>query len=295
MRSKFLFTLLVPLLVVGCNNPDSPKDNKKIDYISVSTQPTTLSYAEGDYFDPTGLELAITYTNKDVDTVSYASEPASFTFLPSLTTKLEASDTQVQVTYKSKFTYIQITVTEEEKEVFTVDFTTAKTQQGTTPTTGDTDKTNFIDILNTYYFTDENVSLSSVEGEWMQIQTDEKKIFITETRSVDQLLILGSRTKDVDMTFKFNNPIYSISFVCEAYSKYIAYSDSYSVDHDTYLKVNGDKRDIAGHQASDVDETQTLKYVVQSDTVTIECPNDYVGEKSTNRIYVYQIIIEYSL
>ena len=174
----------------------------------------------------------------------------------------------------------------------TVDFTQTHTIVDEVPTTGDTKSTNFVNTLKNYYFTDENIALSSIDGGYLQINVNFQ---VTETRTYGQLLFLGGRRDAVDFTFTFVNTIKSVTFVCEPYSKYIPHTSAYNNDLPTYLKVNDVKKDIAPHSQEDKDERTQLKYTVNSKTMHLEAPNENPDNELTqgNRILVYQMMLEY--
>ena len=72
---------------------------KTVSSISISAAPTKVSYYVGQTFDPTGLELDVTYSDDSHETIAYASHSADFSFNPSLSTALTADDHAVEVTY----------------------------------------------------------------------------------------------------------------------------------------------------------------------------------------------------
>ena len=300
MKSKFLFTLFIPLLVVGCGNSNPKPSDPKIDSLRVLTNPTKLEYTEGDCFDPTGLVLEAVYDNKVVNEVDYERFGNDFIFEPSLTTPLTTENTSVKVTYVGLYTFVEITVSEAQQEsTFTADFTKSITEKDGISHTGDSSAggiNNFITALQTYYFNSEDIELTNLSGEYLQINTGDKggPYQVTETRSYNQILFLGSKKKDVNCRLTFSKTIKAIEFKYEAYCKYIEYSSSYFADNDTYLKVNNEKVDITAHSLSDVDESTTHKFVVNSNTIDIICPNNNPGSESKgNRILVQQITLYY--
>ena len=174
----------------------------------------------------------------------------------------------------------------------TVDFTVPHEKVDNVPSTGDSTNSKFLTILNKYYFTNTNVTIESISGTYININAG---FSVTETRSYPQMLMIGSRNNEADFTFNFVNTIKSVTFVCEAYCKYVSYNSTYNVDYATYLTVNGEKKDIAIHAASDVNETQNLKYTVNSKQVRLQAPNTNTGGEDTkaNRIIVYQMVFEF--
>lgn len=79
--------------------------------IAVKTNPQKTSYYAGETFDPTGLELELTYAASTTYTVTYSeSNKNDFTF--SVSDNLTAADTKVTVTYKTFTADIPITVTQ---------------------------------------------------------------------------------------------------------------------------------------------------------------------------------------
>ncbi len=83
---------------------------KTLSSISVNTAPTKIAYETGDYFDPTGLVITRTYSDKSSDTYSYANHTSEFTFNPTTSTALTTSHTSVTITYGGKSTSQAITV-----------------------------------------------------------------------------------------------------------------------------------------------------------------------------------------
>ena len=84
--------------------------NFTITGIAVKTNPQKTSYYAGETFDPTGLELELTYADSTTDTVTYSeSNKNDFTF--SVSDNLTAADTKVTVTYKTFTADFPITVT----------------------------------------------------------------------------------------------------------------------------------------------------------------------------------------
>ena len=294
MHHKLLFFLVIPLLAVGCNGSEGkPKDDKGYKYISVHQNPDKVEYIVGEYFDPTGLILTATNKKDEQSHIEYAGNEDLFTFSPSLTTKLKVEDTKVTVTFEKLTTEVTIKVEEEVLNKFTVDFNTVHQQEGTVKPVGQTGDEAAMEKLlatfNTYYFTDEDIAVSSISGGYLQIQN----IDITASRLAVQTMILTSRSNDLDFTFTFSTKIKKVTFVCEAYCKYISYTSTYNVDHDTSLTVNGTKKNISTHTASDVDETQNLTYSVNNKSIRMVVPNEYVGDTAVQRLMLHQMILEY--
>lgn len=82
--------------------------------IKVVSQPKKTSYYVGEKFDPTGLELSLTYSNGVTENVTYDDTTMdSFTFSPSPDDVLETPGSQkVTVTYGEKTAELTITVTD---------------------------------------------------------------------------------------------------------------------------------------------------------------------------------------
>lgn len=78
--------------------------------ITVATAPTTLTYTEGDFFDPTGLVINANYDNSTSTAVDYAAHSSEFSFSPSLTTALATTDTKVTITWGEQSVDQTITV-----------------------------------------------------------------------------------------------------------------------------------------------------------------------------------------
>lgn len=92
-------------------NP-SGESEATLESIAVKTAPSTTSYTEGDYFDPTGLVITATYDDSSTEDVAYSGNEANFSFSPSLSTALTTGDTSVTITYSGKSCSQSITVEE---------------------------------------------------------------------------------------------------------------------------------------------------------------------------------------
>lgn len=291
MKRSYFF-LALPLLFTACSNNSSTPPAVVISSVTVVSSPTKATYTVGEYFEPSGLAVKVTKSDESNYTVSYLENEEDFSFSPSLATALTSDIDNITGTYEGFNFSIPVSVSDSTSK-FTADFTTLRTETGGVKTTGDTKSTNFITTLQTYYFNSSEFSLTAIEGGYVQIKTDEKKIYVTETRPYDQLVYLTGRNNECDFTLTFNKTIKSVTFVCEAYSKYISYNATQNVDYDTYLKVNDVKRDIPAHSVGDIDETQELKYTVNSSSIRIEVPNEHIDDTKNNRIIVYQMILEF--
>ena len=286
-KSSLLFCTLL-LGLTGCGG--STGENQLV-AISINTEPTKKEYTEGEFLDPEGLIINAIRTNDTIQ-VAYDGNEDKFTFEPSLDTELTLDDNIVTITYEEKIAFLTITINQA-IDSFTADFTVKHTKAEDIPTQGNSDTQDMKSILNSYYFNESAAQIRESSGGFYQIN---EGFNITKTRSYPQVMTLGSKKQNVDLTLQFTTSIIDITFVCEPYSKYIAYSDTQNVDYATYLEVNGVKKEIDPHTASDVDETQTLKFTVNDDTVTIKCPNTNTGGSDTqaNRILVYKITITFA-
>ena len=103
--------------------------------ISVSTAPTKTTYTAGEYFDPTGLVIARTYSDSSSDTYTYANHTSDFTFNPTTSTALTTSNVSVTITYGGKSCSQPITVNTQAKTLSSIAVSTAPTK--TTYTAGE--------------------------------------------------------------------------------------------------------------------------------------------------------------
>ena len=78
--------------------------------IAVKTAPTTTTYTAGDYFNPAGLVITLTYSDSSTVDVAYSGHESDFTFDPALDEALTTGDTEVTITYGGKDTTQAITV-----------------------------------------------------------------------------------------------------------------------------------------------------------------------------------------
>ena len=72
--------------------------------------PLELSYTEGEKFDPTGLTVALDYSDGSRELLDYKGSESWFSFSPSLDAPLKASDKSVTIGYGGKTTTQMITV-----------------------------------------------------------------------------------------------------------------------------------------------------------------------------------------
>lgn len=294
MKRSYFTLLVLPLLFTSCSNsPSTPPVT--ITGVSLLNSPTKAEYTVGECFAPSGLSVKVSKSDSSSYNVSYLGNEDDFSFSPSLTTPLTEEIVNVVGTYENKEFLIPVIVSVATQKV-TMDFTVTHSIDETgIKTQGNTDKpVNLAETINHYYIDSEDISISNISGEYFQIQNGWN---VTPSRNVEQMLLLGSRSYDVDATLTFSTAVKSITFVCEAYSKYVSseYYTNHNVDYDTYLEVNGTKNDILAHQKEDVDETQTLKYLVNSTDVHIVCPQPNPDDPNSmaKRIMVYQMILEF--
>lgn len=78
--------------------------------IEVYTAPKKLTYQEGETFDPKGLVMTLTYSGQAEWVVGYKGNESLFSFSPSLSEPLKASDKKVTVTYGEMSVQQDITV-----------------------------------------------------------------------------------------------------------------------------------------------------------------------------------------
>ena len=95
------------IVAVTVNVPPAPS----IDSISMSSLPRKTSYESGEYLNPDGLAIKITYDDGSTSVVEYNNTSKNnFSFNPSLNTRLTLSVSFVKVTYGGKSTSFKISV-----------------------------------------------------------------------------------------------------------------------------------------------------------------------------------------
>lgn len=94
--------------------------SKTLSSITVKTDPSKVTYTEGDKFDPTGLVITKNYSDGSTEDWTYASHESDFTFSPSTSTALTTSNKSVTITVGGKSTTQSITVNAKPK--YTVTF-----------------------------------------------------------------------------------------------------------------------------------------------------------------------------
>jgi len=87
------------------------KPKPAVSSISIKTAPTKTTYTANENFDPSGLVITVNYDDATSEDVTYGnSTAANFTFSPSTSTALNATNTSVTVTYGTKTANQAITV-----------------------------------------------------------------------------------------------------------------------------------------------------------------------------------------
>lgn len=81
-----------------------------LDSIEVGIAPDKTVYYEGEYFDPTGLEIRRNYSDGSFDLYEYEGHESEFLFGPSLSIALGTTDTEVEICYADRVCYQDITV-----------------------------------------------------------------------------------------------------------------------------------------------------------------------------------------
>lgn len=110
-------------VLFGVNAEEGPVAT--LESISIKTVPDKVNYLEGENFDPTGLVITKHFVEEGADDedLAYSETTASqFSFSPTLTAALAATDTQVEITVGGKSVNQAITVTEAPK--YTVSYHT---------------------------------------------------------------------------------------------------------------------------------------------------------------------------
>ena len=292
MKRSYFSLLLLPLLFTACgNNPPAP-GGVVISSVTLVSSPIKENYTVGEYFEPSGLSVKVTKSDESFYMISYLSNEGDFSFSPSLTTPLTAEIVNVVGTYENKEFLIPVTVSEEETKTVTMDFTVKHSQDGSLPTQGNTGNNKFAEIIDHYYLASEDISLTGLSGSYMQINNGWS---VTPTRTVEQIMVLGSKTYSCNVEFKFSKTIKSVTFVSESYSKYVSYNSEFHVDYDTSLTIGTESKDYPAHSLEDVEEIVSNKFTINSDSFTIETPEpDPEDELSkAKRIMVYQMILEF--
>ena len=299
MKNRFLlpFVLLASMLM-GCANNSTPTpapEEEGIKSIAVTTNPTKTDYTVGDFFEPAGLKITVTDKKDQTSVVEYDSHQSDFTFSPSLTTALTTDDTKVTLTYQTLTADINITVTEPASEDldkidFTMDFSLNPTKQDNIPVTLDTANSKFKDSLNKYYIDSSDVSITDVTGGYANLNTPTD---LGTNRKV-KFMTLSSRNQDCDMTLRFTETIKAIKVYAEAFVKYVAYTQSYSVDLGSTLSINDSEEwDLGIHSASDENETEAKVFTVNSDTIRFVVHNEEHTDTQAHRVLIHKIEFEF--
>lgn len=291
MKRSYFTLLVLPLLFTSCsNNPSTPPVT--ITGVSLLNSPTKSEYTVGEYFAPSGLSVKVSKSDSSSYNVAYLGNEEDFSFSPSLTTPLTKEISFVTATYEGFNVSIPVTVSEATQKV-TLDFTVKHTADSSgIPTQGNTGNTKFADIIDHYYLASEDISLTGFSGSYMQINNGWS---VTPTRTVEQMMVLGSRSYSCDVEFTFNKTIKSVSFVSESYCKYVAYNTTYNVDYDSSLTVGTESKDYPAHAQEDVEEIVQNKFTVNSNTFSIVTPDPDPDDpySKAKRIMVYQMILEF--
>lgn len=90
--------------------PETADPGINVSSIAVKTNPSKLSYTEGELFKAAGLVITVTYSDSVTEDVSYDFHKDDFSFNPGLSTALTTADTAIEVTYAGKSVTIPIYV-----------------------------------------------------------------------------------------------------------------------------------------------------------------------------------------
>ncbi len=101
-------------------------------------------------------------------------------------------------------------------------------------------------------------------------------------------LILGSQSKNGLIKFNFSHLIESVTCTVQAYSKYISYSDSYSVDLNSAFKINQTSQDLSlpNGYSGPTEEVQV------NATINPEATNFSISSNG-GRVFVHEMTITY--
>lgn len=101
-------------------------------------------------------------------------------------------------------------------------------------------------------------------------------------------LILGSQSKNGLIKFNFSHLIESVTCTVQAYSKYISYSDSYSVDTNSVFNLNQTSQDLSlpNGYSGPTEEVQV------NATINPEATNFSISSTG-GRVFVHEMVITY--
>ena len=92
-------------------NGDPTPIPKTIKSVDINRTPRRTTYTVGDYIDPTGIVLKVTYDDNTTETITYDRKTKNdFTFKPALDTPLTSDDKEVVITYGKKTVRFSIVV-----------------------------------------------------------------------------------------------------------------------------------------------------------------------------------------
>ena len=288
MKSKLLFTLLIPALLTGCNNSGStPKpEPEKITTIAVSQNPTKLDYNEGEFFNPSGLALKTTSNKGSFGVVIYGNDNKDdFAFSPSLETALTVESTTVEITYAELKTSIDITVksTVVETETFTIDFSTVEESNSENPGIFDTKFKSY------FVFNNEQYLSSFTHVGFSQVNHADQNINGTETR--EQAWMLGNQGgAGCIYNMNFAKKLVKIKFVARSHAKiYMVKGVQYiSADTNSKLTVGNEQWTLKVPTVEDY-EKETREFEINSNQLKLQTPE---VEKSRVWIFTAELTFE---
>ena len=179
--------------------------------IAVSTEPTKTTYTAGETFNPAGLVITKTMSDSSTSDVAYSGNEDDFTFSPTTSTALDASNTSVTITYGGKTTNQAITVNR-------ITNTLALSTTSGSMTVGDDDKniSGYITSKNntgttvTYSSDAEGVATVTSSGAIHAVSAGTAHITVAQTQT--DVYTAGSAT-------------YTVTVSAAAPSSYTVYSD----------------------------------------------------------------------
>ena len=208
MKNKLLILLATSMLLVGCGESIDTSESKQ-ESSSTTSQSESISLSSSES------------SEEDFSSLESSSEESSSTS----SEESLSSDSSSEVT--------------PEEYTFTVQFRSKNGERGKT---GDS-KSNFQDVLETYFLDDETQLLSSVsvkEDYYSQINVfatrgEEDKVIEYTTLS------LGSSKAYGDLGLTFNYQISKLKVEAQAYNKFFSYTgySGWSIDSDCVLAIDG--------------------------------------------------------
>ena len=283
MRAKFLLTLFIPALLVGCGNNQPQQDKNKLKEVTLESEPTKTNYVVDEFFEPAGLSIKTLTFGGQEDIVIYSATNDKFTFTPSLTTPLTLEDTSVKVTYEGFDLTVSITVNEPVIPTYShsINFQNAQI-------TKTTDTSTFEErFLPNFIHEGEQLLANLQTAGFLQVVKNDQTIEYTSWS--EKVLSIGNGDGGRSLELTFKDKLISVEIEARAHVKFYLYGDKISADSNSVLHINNSSWTFPTPTFEEYD-TETKRFTVNSNKLTLS-----TNDVANGRVTIFKITFNLEL